>query len=118
MRWSWTLTDKAPESFSHLKQPGNASRKLSSTYEEYNVNTGKANESKKSSSSFKLPGNAVKKLSNTYEEYGVNHSYALYKLDDSYEEYIERYQDYGRFSKFKSRVHSSISSYNTCKNLS
>ena len=82
----------------------------------YGVNADKENERINIFSHFKLPGNAAENLSNTYEEYGVNLSYAVYKLDDSYEEYIEKYQDYGRFPKFKSRVYSSISSYNTCTN--
>ena len=74
-KWNRNKTNEKTKSFCHSK---------------YGVNADKQNERRNIFSHFKLPGNAAENLSNTYEEYGVNHSYAVYKLDDSYEEYIEK----------------------------
>ena len=48
-----------------------------------------------------LPGNPSNEISDTYEEYADNNSYADYKLNDSYEVYIEKYQNYDHFLKFQ-----------------
>ena len=48
-----------------------------------------------------LSENASSEISDTYESYGHNNSYAQYKLNDSYEMYIEKYQNYDDFQKFQ-----------------
>ena len=53
--------------------------------------------SKRSNSSV----NASSEISDTYENYGHNNSYAQYKLNDSYEMYVEKYQNYDHFQKFQ-----------------
>ena len=48
-----------------------------------------------------LSVNASSETSDTYESYGHNNSYTQYKLNDSYEMYIEKYQNYDHFLKFQ-----------------
>ena len=59
------------------------------------------NESTGPSKRSNLSANASGEISDTYENYGHNNSYAQYKLNDSYEMYIEKYQNYDHFQKFQ-----------------
>ena len=59
------------------------------------------NESTGPSKHSNLSVNASSEISDTYESYGHNNSYAQYKLNDSYEMYIEKYQNYDHFQKFQ-----------------